>query len=124
MSTKINSLKDKSGVKLVLDLAKGFDSIRKEEYEQYVHPKIANYLKENNLDIHQVSFTFKNFYDYNIAEVSHGGININEVNSNLESKKENNIFFVGELLDVDGMCGGYNLMFAFSSAETVAKAIK
>ena len=124
MSTKINSLKDKSGVKLVLDLAKGFDSIRKEEYEQYVHPKIANYLKENNLDIHQVSFTFKNFYDYTIAEISHGGININEVNSNLESKKENNIFFVGELLDVDGMCGGYNLMFAFASAETVAKAIK
>jgi len=124
MSTKINSLKDKNGVKLVLDLAKGFNNLKKEEYEQYVHPKIANYLKENNLDIHQVSFTFKNFYDYNIAEVSHGGVNVNEVNSSLESKKENNIFFTGELLDVDGMCGGYNLMFAFASAETVAKAIK
>ena len=124
MSTKINSLKDKNNVKVVLDLAKGYNNIKKEEYEQYVHPKIASYLIEHNLDIHQVSFSFKAFYDYNIAEVSHGGVSVNEVNNNLESKKEKDLYFVGELLDVDGMCGGYNLMFAFASAETVAKAIK
>ena len=37
--------------------------------------------------------------------------------------KEENLYFAGEILDVDGMCGGYNLMFAFASAETVAKSI-
>ena len=80
-------------------------------------------LKNINLDIHKVSFSFKAFYDFNIAEVSHGGISIEEVNDSLESKKEENLYFAGEILDVDGMCGGYNLMFAFASAETVAKSI-
>ena len=123
MSTKINSLKEKNGVKLVLDLAKGYGTIKEEEYQQFVHPKVAEYLKEHHLDIHNLSFSFKGFYDYNIAEVSHGGVSISEINDSLESKKENGLYFAGEILDVDGMCGGYNLMFAFASAETVAKDI-
>lgn len=123
MSTKINSLKDKSKVKIVLDLASGQNNIKESDYEQYVHPKVAMYLKDNHLDIHKVSFSFKAFYDFNIAEVSHGGISIEEVNDSLESKKEESLYFAGEILDVDGMCGGYNLMFAFASAETVAKSI-
>lgn len=124
MSTKINGLKNKNNVRLVLDLAKGYGDIKEDEYEQYVHPKVACYLKENRLNIHQVSFSFKAFYDYNIAEVSHGGVSINEINDSLESKKEKGLYFAGEILDVDGMCGGFNLMFAFASAETVSKAIK
>ena len=124
MSTKINGLKNKDNVKLVLDLAKGYSDIKEDEYEQYVHPKVANYLKENCLDIHKVSFSFKLFYDYNIAEVSHGGVKLSEINDSLESKKEKSLYFAGEILDVDGMCGGFNLMFAFASAETVAKAIR
>ena len=124
MSTKINSLKDKSHIKIVLDLAKGYGAIKEDEYDQYVHPKVAIYLRDNKLDIHQVSFSYKALYDYNIAEVSHGGLSLNEINDSLESKKEKGLYFAGEILDVDGMCGGFNLMFAFASAETVAKAIK
>ena len=124
MSTKINGLKDKTNVRLVLDLAKGYQNIKEDEYEQYVHPKIANYLKENHLNINNVSFSFKSLYDYNIAEVSHGGVGLNEINDSLESKKEKGLYFAGEILDVDGMCGGFNLMFAFASAETVSKAIR
>lgn len=124
MSTKINGFKDKSNVKVVLDLAKGYGEINENEYEQYVHPKVAAYLKDNRLNIHNVSFSFKSFYDYNVAEVSHGGIKTNQVNDSLESIKEKKLFFAGEILDVDGMCGGFNLMFAFASAETVLKGIK
>ena len=123
MSTKINSLKDKSKVKIALDLASGPNNIKEADYEQYVHPKVAAYLRDNRLNIHNISFTFKAFYDYNIAEVSHGGIVINQVTDSLESKKEKGLYFAGEILDVDGMCGGYNLMFAFASAETVAQGI-
>ena len=123
ISTKINSLKDKSKVKIVLDLASGQNNIKESDYEQYVHPKVAMYLKDNHLGIHKVSFSFKAFYDFNIAEVSHGGISIEEVNDSLESKKEESLYFAGEILDVDGMCGGFNLMFAFACAETVAKSI-
>ena len=123
MSTKINGFDDKNKIKIALDLAKGYGKISEEEYPQFVHPKVAAYLKDNHLDIHNLEFSFKTFYDYNIAEVSHGGISLNEVSDSLESKKETNLFFAGEILDVDGMCGGFNLMFAFASAETIAKKI-
>ena len=123
MSTKINGFDNKSGIKIALDLAKGYGKISEEEYPQFVHPKVAAYLKDNHLDIHNLEFSFKAFYDYNIAEVSHGGIALKEVSDSLESNKENNLFFAGEILDVDGMCGGFNLMFAFASAETIARKI-
>ena len=124
ISSKINSIKDKNNIKIQLDLAKGYDNISKDDYLEYVPPKIATYMSDNNLNIHQVSFTFKGFYDFNIAEVSHGGLSLNEISASLESKKEKNLYFAGEILDIDGMCGGYNLMFSFASAETIAKAIK
>ena len=123
MSQKINELSDKKAVKIVLDLAPNH-KVKPDQYLEFVHPKVAAYLTENNLNINQLTFTFKNFYDYNVAEVSHGGVSLSEVTNDLQSKKENRIFFTGEVLDIDGMCGGFNLMFAFASAETVAKAIK
>ena len=123
MSQKINTLPEKNNVKLVLNLVPSKKDIKPNQYEEYVHPKVASYLIENKLDINKLIFTFKNFYDFNIAEVSHGGVSLKEIDSNLESKKEKGLYFVGEVLDIDGMCGGFNLMFAFASAETVAKSI-
>ena len=124
MSQKINEIKDKSNIKIVLNLVPNKSNIKKDQYEEYVHPKVASYLLDNNLDINALTYTFKGFYDYNIAEVSHGGLSLKEITNELESKKEKGLYFAGELLDIDGMCGGYNLMFAFASAETIAKAIK
>lgn len=60
-------------------------------------------------------------YDY--AQVTKGGINMFEVTEELESKLVKNLFFAGEILDVDGDCGGYNLQWAFTSGMTVASAI-
>ena len=123
ISQKINELSDKKAVRIVLDLAPN-KKVKPNQYLEFVHPKVAAYLTENGLDINALSFSFKNFYDFNIAEVSHGGLSLTEVTNDLQSKKENNVFFTGEVLDVDGMCGGFNLMFAFASAETVAKAMR
>lgn len=123
MSQKINELADKKAVKIVLDLVPN-NKVRPNQYLEFVHPKVASYLTDNNLSINQLTFTFKNFYDFNIAEVSHGGVSLKDITSGLQSKKENKVFFTGEVLDVDGVCGGYNLMFAFASAETVAKSIR
>lgn len=123
MSSYINRLNDQKGLKLVLDLAPNANSIKQNQYYEYVAPKIAEYLISNDLDIHHLSFTFKDFYDYKIAEVSHGGLSLSEVNDSLESKKEKGLYFTGEVLDIDGMCGGYNLMFAFASAEKVSRAL-
>ena len=123
MSSVINRLEDKSNVKVVLDLAPASHELDQEQYYEYVSPKIADYLINNNLDIHNLTYTFKVFYDFEIAEVSHGGLSLEEVTDSLESKKEEGLYFAGEILDIDGMCGGYNLMFAFVSAEMVKKAL-
>lgn len=124
MSQKINELVDKSKTSIVLDLVDKDIEIKKEDYVQYVSPKVAQYLLDNNLDIHAVKYTFKSFYDFNIAEVTSGGLDINEVDEHLESKKEKGLYFAGEVLDVDGMCGGFNLMFAFASAEMISEHIE
>lgn len=60
-------------------------------------------------------------FDY--AQVTRGGISAEGVNDKLESKFINNLFFAGEVLDIDGDCGGYNLQWAFTSGMFVAKNI-
>ena len=58
------------------------------------------------------------------AMVTVGGITLNEVNPNtLESKRVPHLFFAGEVLDVDGPSGGYNLQAAFSTARLAIQAI-
>ena len=57
------------------------------------------------------------------AQVTKGGIRMDEVDENLQSKKQKGFYFAGEILDIDGQCGGYNLQWAYSSARLVAAAI-
>lgn len=64
---------------------------------------------------------FKGFGD---AQATIGGVSTENVsNETLESKQTRNLYFVGEILDVDGDCGGYNLQWAWSSAYVAAKNI-
>lgn len=60
-------------------------------------------------------------FDY--AQVTKGGIRLLEVDENLQSALIKGVYFAGEMLDVDGQCGGYNLQWAYSSARVVADAI-
>ncbi len=53
---------------------------------------------------------------FKMAMVTRGGVSLKEVNSKtLMSKKIEGLYFCGEVLDLDGPCGGYNLQWAFSS---------
>lgn len=53
------------------------------------------------------------------AQVCCGGVDTREVDaSTMESRLHDNLYLAGELLDVDGICGGYNLQFAWSSGMT------
>ena len=52
--------------------------------------------------------------DFSRAQVCNGGVFLNEINTNtMESLNIKNLYITGELLDVCGICGGYNLGFAF-----------
>ena len=58
------------------------------------------------------------------AQVTAGGVDTAAFDMNtLMSRRHDGLFVAGEVLDVDGDCGGYNLQFAWSSAYVVARAI-
>ncbi|WP_461207341.1 BaiN/RdsA family NAD(P)/FAD-dependent oxidoreductase [Clostridium sp. DL1XJH146] len=61
---------------------------------------------------------------FNNAQVTVGGVNASEVNSyTLESKITPGLYLAGEILDIDGDCGGYNLHWAWASGMQSAKSI-
>lgn len=138
---------DKQGITLSLEFLPEFsaeeieDSINLRKKAGYEKSELLSGTLHNQLgraiikragtdDASAITKTLKGFtlpvlgtlgFDY--AQVTKGGINMNEVTDELESKFVNNLFFAGEVLDVDGDCGGYNLNWAFTSGKAVANAI-
>lgn len=56
--------------------------------------------------------------------VTSGGVSLKEVNmQNMESKLVNNLFFAGEVLDIDGITGGFNFQAAWSTSMAAAQTI-
>lgn len=59
------------------------------------------------------------------SQVTRGGVSTEEVSSlDFSSKIIEGLYIIGEALDIDGECGGYNLHFAFASAYTLSKNFK
>ena len=66
-------------------------------------------------------FEFLHFSSFNQSWVSAGGAILNQINpTNMQTKAHKNLFVIGEQLDVFGLCGGYNLQIAFSTAKAAA----
>ncbi len=62
---------------------------------------------------------------FHMAMATAGGISLKEVNpSTMESRKQPGLYFIGEILDIDGDTGGYNLQAAFSTAYLCSEHIK
>ena len=60
--------------------------------------------------------TPKRLRGFEEAIVTRGGVTVREINpSTMESKRLSGLYFAGELMDVDGQTGGYNLQIAFST---------
>ena len=89
--------------------------------------KSINELTDN--EIRKICTTLKKYRikiidtnDFKAAQVTAGGIPLSEVNlENLESKKVKNLHFAGEILDVYGECGGFNLQWAWTSGHFLGK---
>ena len=80
--------------------------------------------KKNLEAIHKYEFAPAGNFGFTKAEVSRGGVLSEELNfSTLESLKINNLYFIGEVVDVTGELGGYNFQWAFSSGVVCAKDI-
>lgn len=78
---------------------------------------LVNLLKNYHVKIEDTT-GFKN------AQVTAGGINITEIDSKtFESKYMKNLYFSGEILDIFGECGGYNLQYCFGLAMLIGDAV-
>ena len=100
-----------------------FDNKEYDDLITVLNPKLYNYIKANNINPLDFKLKINGVYDFEFAQVCKGGVDISELNNNLSLKKDNNIYFGGEIIDIDGVCGGYNLMFAFSCALEIYKDI-
>jgi hypothetical protein len=70
------------------------------------------------------SVTLTEVRDFSYAQVCCGGIQSNEIDfDTLSSKLVPRLYFAGELLDVDGICGGYNLQWAWSSGYVAGSQV-
>ena len=58
---------------------------------------------------------------YENAQICAGGVSMDEIDQNMESKIVPGLYFAGEVLDVDGRCGGYNLQWAWTSGYLAGK---
>ena len=84
----------------------------------------------NDEELERIAQTLKNFEvqvsdlsPFNNAQTTCGGISLDEINpQTLESKLHQNLFFAGEIMDIDGECGGHNLQWAFSSGYVSGKS--
>jgi len=84
----------------------------------------------NSQNIQKITKLLKNFSFYidgvapiEKAIVTAGGVNLKEIDPNtMESKIVSNLYFAGEIIDVDGITGGYNLTAAFSTGWLAGKS--
>ena len=110
---------------------------------QFVPKSFANWLL-NNLNIQEDTpchktngkmrdsilnklTNFENTITGNVPDVevvTCGGVNLKEINpTSLESRKNEGLYFCGEVMDVDGFCGGFNLQNCWSTGFVAAKSI-
>ncbi len=97
--------------------------------EKLLHVKEASALSTK--EIKKIVFALKSLRvtlcatkGFESAEVSAGGVDVRELDpKTLMSHKHNQLYFCGEVLDVDGDCGGFNLHFAWASGYVVGQSL-
>lgn len=71
---------------------------------------------------HSLFVTVRGTNSFEQAQVCAGGVDCHEVTDTLESRIVPGLFFAGEILDIDGICGGYNLQWAWSSGAVAGQS--
>ncbi len=71
--------------------------------------------------IKNLDYTVKGYYPNN--QVFSGGVRLSDLDENLQHKRIKNLYFCGEVCDVDGQCGGYNLQWAWTSGYIVGSNV-
>lgn len=109
--TVFNNLKGvlpQNFLKVVFEIL-GLSEVKASDLKKEDEYKVIEYMKEMKLTARE-TLTIK------AAQVTSGGVKVKEINaSTMESKLIKNLYFAGEVIDVDAETGGYNLQIAFST---------
>ena len=102
-------------------------------FEFYISETLA---QKNIADLSNKDFEILNAYvhawkikpngseGYRTAEVTRGGINVDEIDAKaFESKKQKGLYFIGEVLDVTGHLGGHNFQWAWASGYACGREV-
>lgn len=104
-------------------LAKSFDLPKR--FTRIMADRFGNSPKELVKGLTSDRFIITSIGSFRQAMVTAGGISLSEVNlKTMELKRYPGLFAIGEMLDIDGITGGYNLQFAYASAYTVSNKKK
>ncbi len=90
------------------------------------HRKVNSITKEERAHLtcllKDLTLTVRGFRPINEAIITSGGVNVKEINpKTMESKLISGLYFSGEIIDVDGYTGGFNLQIAFATATLAAR---
>ena len=128
---------DRENIKIYIDPLENVDyedlgiflsfNNKEELLSSYLHPALKMYISKMDLEgtslinkMKSIPFTFSDFYGFDFSQVTVGGVSVKNLNEKLGSNIENGVYFIGEVIDNDAPCGGYNLMWAIASALYVS----
>ena len=115
-----NALREFLPEKITIYLIKRYNFDTEKPLIQWNKKELAR-LKEV---LHELKFTIDSLGNINESMVTCGGVSFKDISSKtLESRKVSRLYFAGEVLDVDGESGGYNIQAAFSMGHLVADEI-
>ena len=109
ISKVINEYINKSNIKIQINYLNhdGYQAISKKSLPE----ALKKYLKEENLlNDETLTFSFSSLYSFKESQASYGGISLDEINlNNFTLKKYPDIYAIGEVIDLNFKCGGYNI---------------
>lgn len=116
---KLKHAMDNSKENMANTLSNTFDIPKR--FARILAERCGNSPRELSKALTGDTFTITSIGSYNQAMATSGGISLKEIHTKtMELKNHPNLFAIGEVVDIDGITGGYNLQFAYSSARACA----